>query len=83
MIVAAILIALRVWAWVADDAFDAAFILPQLLWFVILPLLWGVIANANDFYNLSIVAKRMEAFQRLLLITLQMVVVYVVVFFLL
>jgi exopolysaccharide biosynthesis polyprenyl glycosylphosphotransferase len=81
MIVAAILIALRVWAWVADDAFDAAFILPQLLWFVILPLLWGVIANANDFYNLSIVAKRMEAFQRLLLITLQMVVVYVVVFF--
>ena len=74
-------LSLRIWAFVADEPFDMTFIAPQWGWFVVLPLLWFVLASANDFYRLSVAANRTASLQRLTLITLQMLILYVVVFF--
>lgn len=80
-VILAIIVALRIWAWVGDRTFDSAFILQQVNWFIFLPLLWFILASANDFYDLPVVRDRWASFQRLSLITLQMLVVYLVVFF--
>lgn len=80
-VMVAILVALFIWARVADYAFDATFLLPQLTWFVVLPLLWLLLASANGFYELSLAYRRVQSLQRLILITLQLLVVYVLVFF--
>lgn len=79
---AAVLIALRIWAWVARYTFTWAFLLPQIYWFPVFISLWLLLASANDFYDLRVVANRRESLQRLLLISLQMLVVYLVIFFL-
>ena len=80
-ILLAIGLSLRIWAFVADEPFDMTFVAPQWGWFVVLPLLWFVLASASDFYRLSVAASRMASLQRLTLITLQMLILYVVVFF--
>lgn len=80
-IIAAILIALFIWAVVGERNFDLPFLLEQVLWFVILPSLWFLLATANDYYDLSHAADRVASLTRLVLITLQLIVVYVVVFF--
>lgn len=80
-VVLAIMLALGIWAWVGARAFDSAFILQQVTWFIFLPLLWFILASANDFYDLPVLRDRWVSFQRLGLITLQMLVVYLVVFF--
>jgi exopolysaccharide biosynthesis polyprenyl glycosylphosphotransferase len=77
----AVLIALFIWARVANETFDLGFVLPQTIWFIILPLLWLVLASANSFYELPIAANRLVSIQKLILITLQMLVVYLIVFF--
>ncbi len=81
-VVASVLIALRVWAFVARIPFTSAFVLPQSHWFLILVGLWLLLASANDFYDLRTAARRRTAIQRLLWITFQMLVVYLLVFFL-
>jgi len=78
---AAVLIALRLWSIVGRRLFTWNFILQQLYWFPIFIGLWLVLASANDFYDLRVVANRRESLQRLLLISLQMLVVYLVIFF--
>jgi exopolysaccharide biosynthesis polyprenyl glycosylphosphotransferase len=78
---AAVLIALRVWAFVGRRAFTWAFIVPQLYWLPIFIGLWLLLASANDFYDLRTISNRRESLQRLLLISLQMLVVYLVIFF--
>lgn len=80
-VAAAVWIALRIWAWIGDRDFSGNFLLQQFLWFPFYIIFWLLLANANDFYDLRIVANRGAAFRRLLLITLQMVLVYLVVFF--
>ncbi|MDQ7024587.1 MAG: sugar transferase [Anaerolineae bacterium] len=80
-IIAAILIALFIWAVVGERNYDLPFLLEQVLWFVILPSLWFLLATANDYYDLSHAADRIASLTRLMLITLQLIVVYVVVFF--
>jgi exopolysaccharide biosynthesis polyprenyl glycosylphosphotransferase len=80
-VAAAVLIALRIWAWAGERNFSGGFLLQQILWFPFYIILWLLLANANDFYDLRIVANRSAAFRRLLLITLQMVLVYLVIFF--
>jgi len=80
-VLGAVLLSLRIWAFVAEDPFDSAFILPQIPWFFTLLVLWFIIAGANDFYDLATISRRSDALQRLFIITLQMLVVYVVVFF--
>jgi exopolysaccharide biosynthesis polyprenyl glycosylphosphotransferase len=57
-------------------------VLPQSFWFLILVGLWILLASANDFYDLRIASSRVASAQRLVLTTLQMLVVYLVVFFL-
>lgn len=81
-VVASVLIALRIWAFVARYPFTLDFVLPQSHWFVILVGLWLLLASANDFYDLRTVARRLATVQRLLWITFQMLVVYLLVFFL-
>jgi exopolysaccharide biosynthesis polyprenyl glycosylphosphotransferase len=81
-VVASVLIALRVWAFVARYPFTLAFVIPQSHWFVILVGLWLLLASANDFYDLRTAARRLATVQRLLWITFQMLVVYLLVFFL-
>ncbi|MBK8021347.1 MAG: sugar transferase [Chloroflexi bacterium] len=77
-----VLIAMRIWTGVSGDPFDASFILPRSGWFIILSAIWLLLASANDFFDLKIAASRPRTFQRLILITLQTWVVYVLVFFL-
>lgn len=81
-ILVAILLALRIWAWVGARDFDLAFLIMQANWFVFLPLLWFVLASANDFYELAVLHDRRLSVQRLGTITVQMWVIYLVVFFL-
>jgi exopolysaccharide biosynthesis polyprenyl glycosylphosphotransferase len=81
-VVASVLIALRIWAFVARYPFVLDFVLPQSHWFVILVGLWLLLASANDFYDLRTAARRLATVQRLLWITFQMLVVYLLVFFL-
>lgn len=80
-VIAAVLIALRIWTIVARYRFTLDFILAQGGWFVVLLALWLLLASANDFYDLSISARRGRMMRRLLIITAQTWVVYVLVFF--
>ncbi|MGQ9888066.1 MAG: sugar transferase, partial [Aggregatilineales bacterium] len=81
-VVAAVFLALRIWAVVGRIPFTPAFVASQGAWFVVFILVWVLLASANDFYDLRLVAQRGAAFQRLLIITLQMLVVYLIIFFL-
>jgi len=81
-VILAVLIALRIWAFVARESFTVEFVWPRSYWFLILTGLWLLLASANDFYDLRTSVSRAATFRRLVLITLQMLVVYLVVFFL-
>lgn len=78
----AVLIALGIWAAVARAPFDLTFIWPRAYWFPVLIGVWLILASANDFYDLRAASSRASALQKLVLITLQMLVVYLIVFFL-
>ncbi len=75
-------IALYIWSRAADSPFTLEFIIPRSYWFLVLPIFWLILASANDFYQLRLVANRWQSFQRLSFITAQMLVVYMMVFFL-
>jgi exopolysaccharide biosynthesis polyprenyl glycosylphosphotransferase len=77
----AILAALRIWAYVGHRDFDVAFLLSQAQWFVILNCLWIALASANDFYDLALTARWARSQLRLGQITLQLLVVYLLIFF--
>lgn len=81
-VVIAVFIALRIWALVAKDPFDVGFIWPRSPWFLIFMGLWLLLASANDFYELRTAGSRTITLQRLILITMQMIVIYLVAFFL-
>lgn len=81
-VLASVLIALFIWSIVGSRAFDAAFLLEQAIWFFVFVGIWLLLASANDFYDLRIVARRDASIQRLLIITLQMLVIYLMIFFL-
>jgi exopolysaccharide biosynthesis polyprenyl glycosylphosphotransferase len=78
---AAVLIALRIWTLVARYDFTLGFIAQQGMWFFVLAGLWLLLAAANDFYDLRVAAKWTRTLQRLLIITAQMIVIYMLVFF--
>lgn len=75
------LIALFIWTRVARYAFTLNFVLEQGAWFIALAVLWLILASANDFYDLRVAANRNTTLHRLLIITAQTWVVYVIVFF--
>ncbi len=79
----AIVIALYVWTLVDQRRpFDLAFVTEQAYWFVVLPGLWLLLASANDLYDLQLAASRPGTVSRLLAVTLQLLVVYLIIFFL-
>jgi exopolysaccharide biosynthesis polyprenyl glycosylphosphotransferase len=78
----AILIALRVWSIVGERAFGWPFIREQIAWFPLLSALWLLLASANDYYNLALSANWLLSQGRLVVTTVQLVVVYLVIFFL-
>ncbi len=80
-VLAAVTIALFVWSVVGRHTFDFDFIFPRSHWFFTLTGIWLVLASANDFYELRVAASKRSTYRSLVLITLQMVVLYVVVFF--
>lgn len=77
-----VIIALRIWALVARNPFTVDLVLRQSGWFLILMAIWLLLASANDFFDLKIAASRSRTLQRMLVITVQTWVVYVLVFFL-
>lgn len=80
-VIFAVLIALRIWALVARYTFDLSFVWPRSYWFPAMIFIWLLLASANDFYDLRVSASRLTTFRRLVIITLQMLVLYLVVFF--
>lgn len=80
-VVVSVLIGLRVWAFVAGRDYSIEFIIEQSYLFVILIGMWLLLASANDLYVLRIAASRMQTFQRLVIINLQMLFVYLLIFF--
>ncbi len=80
-VLAAVLLAIVIWSVVAKYPLNARFILEQSVWVIILAPLWLLLANANDFYDLRLASKRGPMLQRLMLITAQLIVVYLIVFF--
>jgi exopolysaccharide biosynthesis polyprenyl glycosylphosphotransferase len=81
-VICAALIALRLWAWVGDQAFTLGFVVSQTHWFIILTLLWLMLASANDYYDLALTARWLRSQARLIQITLQQITVYLLMFLL-
>jgi len=81
-IVASVLISLRIWAYVAREHFDLEFVLPQTFWFFVLLFVWLFLANANDFYNLRVTSRMRTSLSRLAQIELQLLIVYLVIYYL-
>lgn len=80
-VIGAIFLSLYVWSRVADRTFDLEFIASELYWFVALPVLWQLLAGANDFFDLRVAQSRVDSLQKLIVITMQMIVIYLLVFF--
>ncbi len=80
--ITSVVIGLFLWAQRAKRPFTSDFILPQAHWFIILPALWFLLAHANDYYNLRVSARVRTSLLRLALITTQLLVIYLVIFFL-
>ncbi len=78
----AVLVALWVWAQVGSRDYNIGFILSQGHWFIILTVLWLMLAAANDFYDLALTARWARSQVRLAQITLQLLVIYLLIFFL-
>ena len=79
----AVLLSLLIWSIVdGRRPYTLAFILEQGYWLALLPGLWLILASANDFYDLQLAGVRMATAGRLVAITLQLVVVYLIIFFL-
>lgn len=77
-----VLVGLVWWAQRAQKLFTWDFVRPQLHWFIILPALWFVLASANDYYNLRVSARVRSSLLRLALITAELLVIYLIIFFL-
>jgi len=80
-VIFAVLIALFIWAQVAEREFSFGFVAPHTIWFFLLSILWLLLASANDFYDLRVAKDRVESIQRLLLINAQVLVIYLIIFF--
>ncbi|MGB7339776.1 MAG: sugar transferase [Phototrophicaceae bacterium] len=77
----AILVSLAIWANAGELDYDTSFILSQSIWFLILTTIWMILASANGYYEFSIAADFWGSFQRLVIINLQLIMIYVVIFF--
>lgn len=80
-VTAAVFIGLTTWTLVAKQSFSLQFLLTNLIWFPTLSAGWFLLANASEFYDLSKVRSRTEVIRRLLGVTSQMVLIYLIIFF--
>ena len=83
----AVFVALALWAQHARAQhlhmpFNATFLGAQIQWFIILPVLWLLIASTNDYYNLRVAARVGASLRRLALIVTEVLIVYLATFFL-
>lgn len=79
----AILLSLLIWTIVDQRRpFNLWFLIEQAYWFILLPALWLLLAAANDLYDLQLAADRTATVTRVVAVTLQLVVVYFLIFFL-
>lgn len=78
----AVALALMIWAHNAGVAFESSFVMNQWHWFVILPVLWFVLAESNDYYNLRVSARLRSSFLRLVVIMSELLIIYLATFFL-
>lgn len=77
----AVVLALTIWVVVDGRGLGVRFVAEHLYWFPILAGLWLLLANANDFYNLRISSRIDTSLMRLVQVTLQIVIVYLAIFF--
>lgn len=77
----AALLALRIWALVDGTDFQINFVVNNLYWIPILIGLWLLLASVNDFYSLRITSDLTQSVTRLSLITIQLLIVYLIIFF--
>lgn len=77
----AVILALRIWAFVGEQPYNLTFILLNSWWFLLLGIMWFMLASANDFYDLRVSASLSRSAVTLLQITMQMIIVYLVIFF--
>ncbi|MFQ3536046.1 MAG: sugar transferase [Aggregatilineales bacterium] len=78
----ATLVAMGAWSLTAPEPFDAEFIRQRAHWFIIMPLLWLTVARLNGFNDLRFAHRQAAMFARLLFISAQVVLIYVLAFFL-
>lgn len=77
----AVLLALYIWSRVDGVPFDVEYVLPNVFWFFLLAGIWLLLASANDFYDLETASSRLRSLQLLAVITAQILVLYLLVFF--
>lgn len=81
-VILAALLALRIWSLVDGTQFRTDFVLENAYWIPVLVGLWLLLASVNDFYDLRITSKLSSSLYRLAFITGQLLIFYLVVFFL-
>jgi exopolysaccharide biosynthesis polyprenyl glycosylphosphotransferase len=80
--VLAVLGALWIWALHAHHVpFTQQYVLSEAHWFIILPIMWLALASVNDYYNLQVSARAQSSFLRLARINLELLVIYLAIFF--
>lgn len=80
--VGSVFVSLLIWAYIAGRAFTMEYVVRHSYWFIVLPVLWYILASANDYYNLRVAARIRSSLKRLAQITLQLLVAYLTIFFL-
>ncbi|MBE2193979.1 MAG: sugar transferase [Anaerolinea sp.] len=81
-IVVAITLSLFIWSVVSREGFSLEFLIPRAYWYILLPTIWFLLARANDFYDLRLVSQRGRSLMRLIFIEFQLIIVYLIIFFL-
>lgn len=81
-IILAVYSSLAIWAWVSEQPFALEFIAPHIFWFGLFITVWFVLADAHDFYDLQVAANLAVSVQRLGLMQLQMMFLYLCIYFL-
>lgn len=78
----AVVIALRIWAFVGKIPFDEIFIARNAYWFPLFSVLWLLLAGLNGFFDLHLALRFKGTLARLILIEVQIIIIYILLFFL-
>jgi exopolysaccharide biosynthesis polyprenyl glycosylphosphotransferase len=79
----AVLAALYLWAWIGPHTFGPDFVRARWFWFPVLTVLWWFLAPLSDLYDVSIAGNRLEITQRIGLVGVSLLLVYLAAYFLL